>query len=195
MRTSLRIGLALLAALALSTPVSAEIADRVSFNAYVGPSFGNFGTTVATRGALDFNLGDRVTLGAELGMMPHAPFSDADEIAPPAIGFDPRRVNAFHWNGNLTVRPFDIGRASPYVTAGLGCFSTDAVTSSRVVDGISVRDVRRATDLATNVGAGLLYRVTDWVGINADYRTFFVHRDQDDPKVHRFTTGVSFFLN
>jgi hypothetical protein len=35
---------------------------------------------------------------------------------------------------------------------------------------------RTATNFATNVGAGVNYRINDWVGIGADYRTFFVSR-------------------
>ena len=37
-------------------------------------------------------------------------------------------------------------------------------------------------------------RVNDRAGLNADYRTFFVHRDNRDPRVQRFTTGIALFL-
>jgi hypothetical protein len=54
------------------------------------------------------------------------------------------------------------------------------------------RDRRRATDLATNLGAGVNYQFNDRVGVGADYRTFFVHRDDTTPKVNRFTAGLTF---
>ena len=55
-------------------------------------------------------------------------------------------------------------------------------------------DRRRTTNFATNVGTGFNYRFTDWVGAGADYRTFFVHRDESTPRVHRLTTGLTFSL-
>ena len=46
MRTMRRVGVALLTALAFSTPVFAQSSDnRVSLNAAIGPSFANLGTT------------------------------------------------------------------------------------------------------------------------------------------------------
>jgi hypothetical protein len=39
-----------------------------------------------------------------------------------------------------------------------------------------------------------MYRFNDWVGLTADYRTFFVHRADDTPHVNRFTTGLTFSL-
>jgi hypothetical protein len=36
--------------------------------------------------------------------------------------------------------------------------------------------------------------VNDWVGVGADYRTFFVHRDDDTPTVNRFTAGLRFSI-
>jgi opacity protein-like surface antigen len=202
MRTSLRISLALLIALALSTSASAQTTsgsaptthDRVSLSASVGPSFASLGTTFAATTSLEFNLTDRAAIVGEFGMLPRATFSDAAEIAPPLVGTDARRVNAYHWNGNLKVRPFDLGNASPYLTAGLGSFTADAVADTRTLAGVTVQDRRRASDLATNVGAGLLYRINDWLGVNADYRTFFVYRDADTPRVHRFTTGLALSL-
>lgn len=194
MRTYLRIGLALLTVLAMSTPVSAQAADdRLTVNASLGPSFGNVGTTFAATTGLDFRLSDRVTLVGEFGMLPRASMEEAREVAPPFTG-EALKMTAYHWNGNVKVRPFELAKVSPYVTAGVGSFVADAVSESREVNGITVEDRRRAADLATNLGGGLVYRVNDWLGLSADYRTFFVHRDAEDPRVHRFTTGVSFFL-
>ena len=53
-------------------------------------------------------------------------------------------------------------------------------------------DAAIGPSFATNVGAGAQFPLNDWVGLTADYRTFFMHRDHDTPRVHRFATGVTF---
>jgi opacity protein-like surface antigen len=196
MRTSVRVTLALIVALVVSTSAFAQTDNRVSLNGCIGPSFSNIGTTYSTTAGVDVRLNDRVSLVGELGATPHTPFRDAAEIAAPLAGSEsqPARVNAYHWNGNVKVRPFDLGNASPYLTAGLGSFTADAVADTRTLDGVTVQDRRRASDFATNVGAGILYRVNDWLGVIADYRAFFVYRDADTPRVHRFTTGLALSL-
>jgi opacity protein-like surface antigen len=195
MRTYRRIGLALLIALGISTSSFAQSADdRLSLNASVGPSFANLGTTFSTTAGLDLALTENVTLVGEFGMLPHAPFRDASEIAPPTAEVEPRRVNAYHWNGNLKVQPFKLHALAPYVTAGVGSFTAEAISDSTRIGGLSVQDRRRVSDFAANIGAGVLYRINDWVGVGADYRTFFVQRDGADPRVHRFTAGLSFSL-
>lgn len=199
MRT-LRTGLALLIALAFSVPVFAQDFthddDRVTFNAAVGPSFANVGTTFSTTAGLDIKLNDRAAIVGEFGLLPHAPFRDASEIAPaaPAVGSDSPRVNAYHWNGNLKLRPFTVGKLDSYVTGGIGSFTADTVLNDQVIGTTRFEDHRRATDFATNLGAGVNYRLNDWVGIGADYRTFFVHRDETTPKVNRFTAGLTLSL-
>ena len=83
--------LALLMALgmffAMTTTASAQ-EDRISLNAAVGPSFANVGTTFSTVAGVDVRLSDYASLVGEFGMMPHAPFRDAAEIAPPVSGRD-----------------------------------------------------------------------------------------------------------
>jgi outer membrane protein W len=44
------------------------------------------------------------------------------------------------------------------------------------------------------VGAGVNYRLTDHLGLNADWRTFFVNGNDDVQRVNRFTTGFSVSL-
>jgi opacity protein-like surface antigen len=195
MRTISRISLALLTALAFTTSAFAQD-DRVTFNAAVGPSFANLGTTFSTTAGVDLKLNDRTSIIGEFGVLPHAPFRDAAEIAPnpPAMGSSSPQVNAYHWNGNLRVRPFEIGKFEPYVTGGLGSFTADTIVSDQLVGTTSFNDRRRATDFATNVGLGATYRFNNWVGIGADYRTFFVHRDDTTPRVNRFTAGLTFTL-
>jgi opacity protein-like surface antigen len=186
--------LALPIVLALAVPAAAQSGDeRVSLNAAVGPSFANVGTTFSTSAGLDVKLNDRTDLVGEFGAIIRAPFDDATEIAAPIAPSD-AEVNAYHWNGNLKVRPFEVGGLAPYVTGGLGLFTSDTEVSEVTIGPTRFDDRRTATNFATNVGAGVTYQLTDWVGVGADYRTFFVHRDDSTPRVHRFTTGLTFSL-
>jgi opacity protein-like surface antigen len=196
MRTLGRISLALVIALAVAIPATAQD-NRVTFNASMGPSFANMGTTLSTLADLDVKLNDRASLVGEFGVLPRAPLSEAAYIAPavPSVDGSSPRVNAYHWNGNLRVRPFNFGSFEPYVTGGIGTFTADTIVRDQVVGTTRLEDRRRATDMATNVGAGVMYRFNDWVGIGADYRTFFVHRNDATPKVNRFTAGLTFSLN
>ena len=187
--------LGLLIALAFAVPAAAQSDDaRVSLNAAVGPSFANVGTTFSTMAGLDVKLNDRTALVGEFGIIPRAPFRDATEIAAPIAASSDSRVNAYHWNGNLKVRPFEIRGLAPYVTGGIGSFTSDTVVSDVMIGPTRFEDRRTATNFATNVGAGVNYRINDWVGVGADYRTFFVHRDDSTPRVHRFSTGLTFSL-
>lgn len=191
-----RAALALVTALALAVPVSAQSAgDRVSFNAAVGPSFGTVGATVSTMAGLDVKVTDRAVIVGEFGVLPHVPFRDAQEIAVPAPfeGESPR-VYAYHWNANVKVAPFEATRLEPYITAGLGSFTADTVVKAASIGPNRFEDRRRVTDIATNVGAGAIYRFNDWIGVGADYRTFFVHREDATPRVHRFTAGLTLSL-
>lgn len=189
-----RMGLALLVTLALSTTATAQsFAERLTFNAALGPSFANLGKTFNATGGVDVRLNERTSLMAEFGVLPHAPFQEAARIAAPSLlPTSGGRVNAYHWNGNLRFRPFDYGRFQPYVTGGLGRFTTDTLADPVAIGGSTVQDRRRVSDLASNVGAGLVYRLSDWVGLSAEYRTFFVHRDGSTPRVNRLATGVTF---
>jgi opacity protein-like surface antigen len=185
----------LVIALACAVPAAAQSGDsRIALNAAVGPSFANVGTTFSTTTDLDVKLSDRATLVGEFGMIPRAPFRDAAEIAAPVAESSASRVNAYHWNGNLKVRPFEIGNLNPYITGGIGSFTSDTVVNDVAIGTTRFDDRRSATNLATNVGAGVNYWLNRWVGVGADYRTFFVYRDDTTPKVHRFSTGVTFSL-
>jgi opacity protein-like surface antigen len=193
MRTVRRISLALLMALAIAIPAAAQ-SDRVTIDAAVGPSFATLGTTFAASAGLDVKLNDRASIVGEFGVLPHAPFREAAEVAPAIGDADASRVNAYHWNGNLRLRLFEVGRIQPYLTGGIGSFTADTVVSDRFSGTTRFSEHRTATDFATNLGAGVGYRFNDWAGIGADYRTFFVHRDGTTPRVNRFTAGFKFSL-
>ena len=96
--------------------------------------------------------------------------------------------------GTSKFQPFELGKLRPYVTGGLGTFTADTIVKDRSNGVMTIEDRRRVTDFSTNVGAGALYPLNDWVGLTADYRTFFVHRDNDTPRVHRFAAGLAFSL-
>jgi hypothetical protein len=192
-----RVGLTLLTALAFSTPVLAQSSgDRLSLNASVGPSFANVGTTFSTTADVNVTLDERTTLMGEFGALRHAPFDKASEIAASLLtgGSESPKVNAYHWNANLKVRPFEFGRIEPYVTGGLGSFAADTIVEDRSASASTIENRRRVTDFATNLGAGVMYRFNNWVGLTADYRTFFVHRENDTPRVNRFATGLTISL-
>jgi opacity protein-like surface antigen len=191
------VGIALLVALALPQSVSAQSSDRrLSLNAAVGPSFATVGTTFSTIAGVDYELNDHATLVGEFGVLPHARLSKASEIAPAApdgVGVTPH-LNAYHWNGNLKVRPLELGRLQPYVTAGIGSFAADTPVERSSIRPSLGDTRRRVSDFATNLGGGVSYRFNDWVGVTADYRTFFVYKEDDTPRVNRFTTGFVFSL-
>jgi opacity protein-like surface antigen len=195
MREVRRVLLVFLIALVFSVPVVAQSDDSpVSLNATVGPSFANVGTTFSTIAGLDLKLNGRTAIVGEFGVIARAPFSDASKIAAPVAPVADSRVNAYHWNGNLKVRPFAIRKIEPYVLGGIGSFMSDTVVNDSMVGTTRFEDLRRTTNFATNVGAGVNYRLNDWVGVGADYRTFFIHRDESTPRVHRFSTGLTFSL-
>jgi len=85
MRDVRRVMLALLIALVFSVPAAAQSDDsRVSFNAAVGPSFGNVGTTFATIAGVDLKLNDRTAVVGEFGVIPRAPFRCEEAPEQPA---------------------------------------------------------------------------------------------------------------
>jgi opacity protein-like surface antigen len=224
MRIALRVGLALLIALAFSTTAAAQSSPaapaeaqpqvevqpqsgsqqgdvvmtslpRFSLNASVGPSFASVGTSLSTLAGFDVNFNDYVGVRGEFGFLPHTPFEDAVEVAPPVPGGNlpaDGSLSAYHWNGNVNVRPYRTPRVSSYVTAGFGSFIADALVDEQTIEGISFDNHRIRSDWATNIGAGAAYRLNEWLGVGADYRTFFVHRDDETPRVHRFTAGLTF---
>jgi hypothetical protein len=189
--------LALASVVALTLFVSPALADdaRWSLNANFGPSFANIGTTFQATGSANVRLTERVDLSGEIGVLPHAPFDRAGELAVALPGIVPatdHRVNGYHVNANLRVVPGTWDRVTPYLTGGLGSFTSETVASGAVMDA-RLEERRRVTDFATNVGAGLTYQLTDRVGVTGDYRTFFVH-GPDTRQVNRFTAGLTFRL-
>lgn len=187
---------ALLAACALvATPAAAQTDNRWFANVDIGPAFGTFGSTAAADVSGGFRFSDYVSLAGEFGVLPRASFDKAESIAPPIspiVSSPDMHVNAYHLNANLFVRPSPLGRLAPYVTGGFGAFTGSTVASADR-DGSRIVQYRRDTNPAANFGVGATYRLTDWLGLNADYRHFIVDGTETE-HVNRFTTGVSLFV-
>ena len=64
-------------------------------------------------------------------------------------------------------------------------------TGSRIVSGATIEERVGEDNVATNLGGGLGYRFTERVGINADYRAFFIDRAKEMRTVNRFTTAFT----
>jgi hypothetical protein len=178
----------------LAAPAQAQ--DRFGLQASVGPVFGNVGTTFAASGSAEVALSERIALVGEVGALPHAPFGEAEELATPLpglVGASDFHVNGYHANANLRWRPAAESRLIPYLTGGVGTFVADTIGSG-TRSNVFVQERHRQTDVATNLGGGITYRLNHWIGLNGDYRTFFVHRDDDTRRVNRFTVGFSLFL-
>jgi opacity protein-like surface antigen len=191
-----RLGVLFAAACALAAPASAQTGNQNWFaNAAVGPSFGTLGSTPVVDATGGYKLTSMLSIGGEFGVLPHAPFSDARLIAPavPLVGAPTdMHVNAYHTNANLFVHAFPVGRLDPYATAGIGGFTGTTVADSTIGQSHLVQ-YQRETNLAENFGAGGMYRLTNWLGVTADYRHFVVHAT-DTQHVNRFTTGGSVFV-
>jgi hypothetical protein len=189
--------LALCAACAtVATPVAAQTTRHSWFlNAGVGPSFGTFGATPVIDASAGYKLTDHLSLAAELGVLPQAPFEKARAVAPSLSPFVPGsdvHVNAYHANVNFLVQATPWRRLSPFASIGFGAFTGSTVARGTVGDSRLVQ-YDRATHPATNVGLGTTYRLTPWFGVTADYRHFIVNAT-DTQHVNRFATGVSLFL-
>jgi len=189
--------LALVTACALyAAPATAQVhQDHWFFNASVGPSFGTFGSTAVADASAGYKLNEHWLLGGEAGVLPHAPFDKASAVAPSVLPLVPSsnlHVNAYHVNANLLVRSSPWGRFVPYATAGFGTFTGSTVASGSMA-GSHIVQYSRETNPATNVGAGTTFRLTNWLGVNADYRHFIVNA-ADMEHVNRFATGVSLFV-
>lgn len=200
MRRAVFLG-ALVAILALvSAPVSAQTSTTPTLgqpqawrvNATVGPSFGTLGTAPAALAAASYEMGNGVSITGEAGTFRGKPIlRDIPAISGPDVDPDDR-VNAFHYNVNLTYEVPERAGFSPYVTAGVGAFNTSMVDTP-VPGAGPFATYDRFTRAATNVGGGLGYRINRWLGVRADYRLFSL-ADNDGEHLSRFTTGVSLHL-
>jgi len=134
-----------------------------------------------------------VSITGEFGWLPHAAFENADEIRlrlqPVAPDAEPH-VNAYHLNGNVEISSLVADRLIPYATVGVGTFFAETVATGDL-GATQVRTRRRATDFATNLGGGVTYMLTPHVGVNADYRLFYVSRDEETVQVQRLVVGLS----
>jgi opacity protein-like surface antigen len=189
---------ALLAACVIfTTPAAAQEQDRWFFKSGFGGSFGTLGSTPSLTVASGYQLSRPVALVGEFGVLSHAPFEKAAAVAGPVLASEPairsRHVNGYHYNANLQLTPGAIGRLTPYLTGGVGAFTGQTV--ARVTFG-SFPTTRRGaeTNWSSNLGGGISYRVTDWLGASVDYRHFAVNATEME-HINRFSAGVSLHLN
>ncbi len=190
--------LTLIAACALiAAPAAAQVQHPTNWfaNAAIGPSFGTLGSTPVVDASAGYKLTDHLSVAGEFGVLPHAPFDKANVVAPtigPIASPSDVHVNAYHTNANLFVQSSPVGRFDPYATFGIGAFTGSTVAKS-VLPGSTVTQYSRETNFAGNFGVGTTYRLTNWLGLNADYRHFIVNASETQ-HVNRFSTGVSLFV-
>jgi opacity protein-like surface antigen len=195
MRRTAIVGALLAALVVFAAPASAQVQDGWFLNAGVGPAFGTLGSVPAVDGSAGYRFNEHVSVAAEVGALPHAPFDKAGVIAPsvsPLVPTADLRVNGYHANGNLAIQPGSWERLEPYATIGIGTFTGSTVAAANVGP-TEFRQYQRDTHFASNLGAGLTYRLNRWFGVNADYRHFFVNAD-DVEHINRFTTGFKLFV-
>src|SRR5581483_7461738 len=127
-----------------------------------------------------YKLTDHLSVAGEFGVLPHAPFDKANVVAAtigPIASPSDVHVNAYHTNANLFVQSSPVGRFDPYATFGIGAFTGSTVAKS-VLPGSTVTQYSRETNFAGNFGVGTTYRLTNWLGLNADYRHFIVNASE-----------------
>ena len=180
----------------MSTGLGAQAAGAqgdVQADATLGVAFANTGTTFQASGVGRVILSEVVSIAGEVGWLPHAAFEDADEIRVPLQlvpqGAEPH-VNAYHANGNVELSALVANRVIPYATVGAGVFIAETVATGELGD-TEVRARRQATNFATNLGGGITYMLTPRVGVNADYRLFYVNSEADTVRVQRLVVGVN----
>lgn len=181
----------------VAAPASAQVQSQNKWfaNAAIGPSFGTLGSTPVIDASAGYQVNPYVSVAGEFGVLPHAPFDKANVVAPALSSISSPsdvHVNAYHTNANLFVKPSAWGRFDPYATFGVGAFTGSTVETSSL-PGSTVTHYSRETNWAENFGFGTTYRLTKWLGLNADYRHFIVNAS-DTQHVNRFTTGVSLFV-
>jgi opacity protein-like surface antigen len=189
---------ALLAACVIfGTPAAAQERNGWFMNAGLGGAVGTLGSTPNLMATTGYRLGGPFAVVGEVGMLSHAPFEKAAPIGGDLQVSEPsirsRHVNGFHYNANLLMTPGQFGRLTPYITGGFGAFTGQTVAGVRFG---SFTTTRRGseTHLSSNLGGGVGYRLTDWLGANVDYRYFAVNARERE-HINRFTAGVSFFFN
>jgi hypothetical protein len=190
----------------LASPVAAQDSEGGwMLNAHVGSAFGTLGTTPNFDVKAGYAFTDRISFVGEAGALAHAPFEKAADLAPsvpapPSFRESKVHVNGYHYNGNLLIEPTTWGPMAPYATVGIGAFTGSTVAKYNVGQSW-LRQYDAATHFAANLGGGISYRVTPWLGFNADYRNFMVIPARarggalsGTQYVNRFTTGVSLFV-
>jgi hypothetical protein len=161
--------IAMILVAAFTMPVAAQdrLEDRVIVNTLIGPGFVGDAAVVNMRASAGIKATDWLAVVGEWGTLS----KPNDKV-----------ISGNHVNGNVMFsapRPVYYN-IRPYATAGVGTF--------RTADGIVSAGER--SDFASNVGAGVTYDFNRWLGVNFDYRRFFI--DYGDVRgANRYTFGLN----
>ena len=167
--------IAMILAAAFAVPAAAQdrLEDRIIINSLVGPGFVDDAAVVNMRASAGIKTTDWLAVVGEVGRL-SKPSNNSTKV-----------ISGNHINGNvLVMTPTPVyHNIRPYATAGVGTFrTTEGIVSSG-----------ERSDLASNVGAGLSYDFNRWLGVNVDFRRFFI--DYGDVRgANRYTLGLNFGL-
>jgi opacity protein-like surface antigen len=150
------------------------------------------GATAGGSASAGLTFGPHLRLIGEVGSFQVDRLDNAVGTTPPSALLDGSKAAAYHVNANIEYRFADRNRLAPYVTAGIGSFASPTVGESDLGP-FDSHARTRVTHAASNVGAGVTYRLTNWLGVGADYRYFVLNTDKA-PHVNRFTTGVTLHM-
>jgi hypothetical protein len=169
MRRAIVVAMILAAISAVPVAAQDRLEDRVVVNTLLGPGFVGESAVFNMRASAGVKATDWLAVVGEWGTLSRR---DKNDI-----------LGGQHLNANVfAAMPTPVVQnLRPYATAGIGSF--------RASDGIAA--VSDRTDVAPNIGAGVVYDVNRWLGVAFDYRRFF-HEFGDNIKGrNRYTFGLN----
>lgn len=174
-----------------AAPVSAQTSDMETdregwrVRAVLGQAFDTIGASPTAMTSAGYAFGRGLSVMGETGtfrIMPSIPIGAT---------YDVDRVNSYHVNANVLYELPRFGPFGSYVTTGFGNFNTATIQENQFAPA-NLPFFRRDTHSAVNIGAGVSFRLTPWLGLAGDHRSFIVNVSPNETRrVHRFTAGVS----
>jgi hypothetical protein len=185
--------------------VSAQTSERPWYvDATLGPSFRTSGTAGTASTAIGLNIFKNLSIAGEVGTIRGVAYGQSDPMLTVRNGGTmPNETSyAYHVNANLRLDVPEAGRWKPTLTAGLGTFRAPWAQTSAEASVVRSRD--RFTHPAINYGATVSYRLTDWLGIGADFRQFVVFTEptptavsstrRSSEQIGRIAVGASLYF-